>query len=460
MPKHTTTDCVLFPELFDRPLQAVFDRPRNSSDGGALLLHALDQRLGLIDAFAHRLRDPRQSGKVRHTVRELVAQRVMSMACGYPDGNDAARLATDPLHKLLVNRHPTDDPALASQPTLSRFENAVGPKDLFRLGEALLEQVVEHHGRRLRHKARLITIDLDATDDQTHGGQQLSFFNTHYDGHCYLPLLGFLTFDREPEQYLFAAILRAGNAPGKLGAIGLLRRLLPRLRQAFPQAHLRVRLDGGFAGPEVLEFLEAEPRLTYVVGLAKNAVLVLEAEEHLAEAWAQSLQSEKSERVYSECLYQAGKWKHKRRVIIKAEVVRYQGRSLRDNPRFVVTNIPRRGPRWVYERIYCQRGDSENRIKELKADLALDRTSCSNFWANQFRVLLTAVAYVLLQELRRRVAEKGKPRPRISTLRDCFLKIGVEVIVSVRRIVLRFPQSFPFREPWTRVACRLGACVP
>ncbi|MBK8231066.1 MAG: transposase [Candidatus Eisenbacteria bacterium] len=221
-----------------------------------------DQRLGLIDAFAHRLRDPGESGKVRHTVRELVAQRVMSMACGYPDGNDAARLATDPLHKLLVNRHPTDDPA--SLPNrLSRFENAVGPKDLFRLGEALLEQVWSSiTGDACGTAARLITIDLDATDDQTHGGQQLSFFNTHYDGHCYLPLLGFLTFDREPEQYLFAAILRAGNAPGKLGAIGLLRRLLPRLRQAFPQAHLRVRLDGGFAGPEVLEFLEAEPRLT------------------------------------------------------------------------------------------------------------------------------------------------------------------------------------------------------
>ncbi|MCC7141615.1 MAG: transposase [Candidatus Eisenbacteria bacterium] len=206
------------------------------------MLHALDQRLGLIDAFAPRLRDPRQSGKVRHTVREMVAQRIMAMARGYPDGNDAARLATDPLHKLLVNRHPTEDPALASQPTLSRFENAVGPKDLFRLGEALLERVVEHHGRRLRHKARLITIDLDATDDQTHGGQL-------------------------------------------------------------------------------------------------------------------SLQSEKSERVYGEVLYQAGKWKHKRRVIIRAEVVRYQGRSLRNNPRFVVTSIPRRGPRWVYERIYCQRGD-------------------------------------------------------------------------------------------------------
>ncbi len=460
MSNHTTTPCALFPDLFDRPLVATFDRPRTSSDGGAVLLQAVERQLGLIDALAGRLRDERQSGKVRHGVRELITQRIMGLACGYPDGNDAARLANDPLHKLLADRHPIEDPALASQPTLSRFENSVDRKDLFRLAEALLDRVVTHHGRRLRHKARLITIDLDATDDQTHGGQQLSFFNTHYDGHCYLPLLGFLTFDHEPEQYLFAAILRAGNAAGQLGTIGLLRRLLPRLRRAFPHAHLRVRLDGGFSGPEILEFLEAQPGLTYVIGLAKNAVLVRAAEHFLPEAWAQSLQSEQSERVYGECFYQAGSWRKDRRVIIKAEVVRNGDRSLRDNPRFVVTNIPRRGPRWLYQRSYCPRGDSENRIKELKADLALDRTSCSSFWANQFRVLLTAAAYVLLQELRRHSEEKGKARPRVSTLRDRFLKIGVEVVVSVRRIVLHFPESFPFRDAWTKLACKLGASSP
>jgi Transposase DDE domain group 1 len=456
----TTTPCVLFPGLFDRPLLASFDRPRTSSDGGAILLRAVDRQLGLIDAFASQLLDERQRGKVRHGLRDLITQRVMGLACGYPDGNDAARLADDPVHKLLADRHPIQDPALASQPTLSRFENSVDRKDLFRLGEVLLDHVVQHHGRRRRHQARLITIDLDATDDQTHGGQQLSFFNTHYDGHCFLPLLGFLTFDHEPEQYLFATILRAGNAPGPLGTIGLLRRLLPRLRRAFPHAHLRVRLDGGFSGPAILEFLEAQPGLTYVVGLAKNAVLLRAAEHFLPEAWAQSLQSEQSERVYGECLYQAGTWTKERRVILKAEVVRSGDRSLRDNPRFVVTNIPRRGPRWIYERIYCKRGDSENRIKELKADLALDRTSCSSFWANQFRLLLTAVAYVLLQELRRRAAEKGKARPRISTLRDRFLKLGVEVVVSVRRIVLHFPESFPHREAWIRLAGAFGASSP
>ena len=206
-------------------------------------------------------------------LEELLTQRVMAIALGYPDCNDAARLADDPIHKMLVGRDPVEGDPLASQPTLSRFENSVGRKELYRLGEALADQVVERQRQRLHGRARRITIDLDPTDDPTHGAQQMALFNGHYDSWCYLPMLGFLSFDDEPEQYLFAAVLRPGNAPAKLGAIGILSRILDRLREAFPKARFRVRLDGGFASEELFAFLEAQADLDYAVAMGKNVVL-------------------------------------------------------------------------------------------------------------------------------------------------------------------------------------------
>ena len=215
MSQHTTTDCFLFPDLFDRPLVAQFDQPQGSSDGGAIMLKAAERRLGIIFALADGMKDERQAGKVRHELDELLMQRVMAIACGYEDANDAARLASDPVHKLLVGRDPKKGEDLASQPTLSRFENSVDRKELFTMIEALAETVIERHRQRLHGRARRITIDLDPTDDPTHGQQQLSFFNGHYDSYCYLPMVGFLTFNHEPEQYLVTAVLRAAMRRGR-----------------------------------------------------------------------------------------------------------------------------------------------------------------------------------------------------------------------------------------------------
>src|SRR5881628_3611939 len=225
-----TTPCVLFPELFDRPLTAKFDVPNASSDGGAVLLKAADRRLGLIPRLAAALVDDRQFGKVRHGLADLLGQRIYGLALGYEDANDAARLADDPMHKLLLGRDPVAGDALASQPTLSRFENGVTRGELLALGEAHFGAVLARHARR-RRKVRRITIDLDVTDDATHGAQQLTFFNGFYGTWCYLPLLAFLTFDREPEQYLVAAVLRPGNAPTQRGALPLLKRIVARLQE-------------------------------------------------------------------------------------------------------------------------------------------------------------------------------------------------------------------------------------
>ena len=329
---------VLFPELFDRPVVATFDREQASSDGGAVLLKAAERVYGLVKAFAGCLADKRAPGKIRHTLAELTGQRIFGIACGHPDGNDADDLADDPIHKLLVGRDPVAGAPLASQPTISRFENGAGRAALYRMGRELAASVIERHRRRLRGRAHRVTIDLDPTDDATHGAQQLTFFNGHYDSWCYLPLLGFLTFDDEVEQYLCAAVLRPGNAVAADGTLGLLCRLLPMLRAAFPRARFLVRLDGGFATPEIFDFLDAEPGLDYVVAMAKNAVLQRHAEPAMAVARAQSEASGRTEHVYTDTRYAARTWSRERRVVIKAEVVRLRGREPRDNPRFVVTN--------------------------------------------------------------------------------------------------------------------------
>jgi DDE family transposase len=455
--EHTTTECLLFPDIFERPVVAKFDQRQGSSDGGAILLKAAERRLGLTSTLSSCLRDDRQPGKVQHELSELITQRVMAIALGYEDANDAARLACDPVHKLLVGRDPVDGEDLASQPTLSRFENAPDRKELLRMTEALADRIIERHRKRLHGRARRITIDMDPTDDPTHGQQQFTFFNKHYDSYCYLPMVCFLTFNDEAEQYLVAAVLRPGNAPGSAGAIGILRRLIARVSDAFPKAKIRVRLDGGFASPKVLDFLDCEPKVEYLVNMAANAVLKRKAESAMKRARRASKLSGQTEHFYGECRYATRKtWPWKRRIIYKAEVVRAANKDPKDNPRFVVTNL-KQSPQWIYEKTYCQRGEVENRIKELHDGMQIDRTSCSSFLANTFRVLLTAVAYVLMQEMRLHLSSTRHAREQVSTLREHFLKLGAQVIVTVRRIVLHLPQAFPYRNSFHRLALSLGA---
>jgi hypothetical protein len=451
----TIRQSVLFSDLSGRVVLAKFDQPHASSDAGAILLQGCDQRLGLTQALIEGIEDSRQSGKVRHAIGDLVRQRLYAIACGYPDGNDAQRLAGDPIHKLLCGRDPARGEDLASQPTLSRFENAVDRADLYRMAVALADTVIERHRRRLKRKVKRITIDLDPTDDPTHGAQQLSFFNGHYDTWCYLPVAGFLTFNKETEQYLFAYVLRPGNVTASVGAIGILSRLLPRLRAAFPRARLRVRLDGGFAAPEIFAFLEREG-LEYLVAMAKNKVLERRAARLMGTARRLSRESGETAHLYGQCLYAAGTWPQRRRVIIKAEVVRHPGRKPKNNPRFVVTNL-QHSPRHLYEALYCARGDIENRIKELHHGLQIDRTSCSRFLANQLRALLSAAAYVLYQELRLHAARTAYRSAQVSTLREHLLKLGAWVQCSVRRIVLHLPASCAHRELWQLIARSIAA---
>jgi len=450
----TIAQTVLFPDLADRPLIATFDQPHASSDGGAILLKAADRHLGLLAALTATVPDARAPARVTHGVGDLLAQRVFAIACGHPDGNDADRLADDPIHKLLLGRDPIDGGRLASQPTISRFEQTAAPRMLLAMSQALADTVIARHRRRRRH-VRLITIDLDVTEDPTHGAQQLTFFNGFYDHWCYLPLVASLTFDREARQYLVAAILRPGNAAGTGGAVSLLHRLLPKLWRAFPGARLRVRLDAGFATPEIFDHLEAAG-VEYVVAMGNNAVLARHAEPYVAPLRPVVAMTHDTATTYGEAAYQAGTWPAPRRTIIKAEVVWHHGREPRDNPRFVITNL-RQSPEWIYTHVYCARGDSENRLKELKHALAFGRTSCTRFWANQLRITLTAAAFVLFQELQLRVDRTALRGAQVPRLRQALITIGVQVVRSVRRIVLHLPRSHPDAATWTRLARALGS---
>lgn len=446
---------VLFGGLVSRPVIAVFDQPDSSSDAGALLLHSADRKLGLIQKVTNMLSDTREASRVRHSLADLLSQRVYGIACGYEDGNDAARLRDDPIHKLLLARDPLIGDSLASQPSISRFENGLSAREVLNTGYAIADAVIERHKKRLGRRVKRITIDLDSTEDRTHGNQQGSLFNGFYGSHCYLPLLGFLQFNDEGEQYLFTSLLQTGTADVRAGALGILKRVLPRLQAAFPRASVLVRLDAGFSGPALYEYLESEG-LMYVTGMKGNPKLKGLAEPLMQESRTASADSGVSERHYGEAQYQAGTWNKARRVVIKAEVTRYPGRNARDNARYLITNCKGK-PASVYERVYSPRGDVENRIKELKNTLNSDRTSCTRFMANQMRLFMAGMAFIIYQELRLHAAGTSLAKAQVGTLRERLIKLGGWIRSTTRRITLHLPQEAPWQDEWRRIAAALHA---
>ncbi len=449
---------IVFDDLFDKSTKVSFNEPCTSSNGGAILLSAMAQKMGTIEAFTEHIEDTRQEGKIQHPVEELVQQRIFSIACGYPDCNDAAKLADDPIIKLLAGQQwQDDDDSLASQPTLSRFENSIDFLSLFQIGCTLGQRVIDSQRKRRRgkRKPKRITIDMDPTDDPTHGQQTFTFFNGHYDSWCYLPLTVFITFDDEPQQYLVGTILRPGNAPATLDAAWALRRLTEALRKAWPKVNIRVRLDGGFAAPRIFDLLESL-NVEYYVAMAKNSRLNAWSEPLMKKVRRLQGKQGGTQRLFGECRYAARSWKdQERRVIFKAEIVALPGRDPRDNCRFVVTNA-RCKPEKVYQR-YRGRGDVENRIKELHDGMQIDRTSCSDFKANAFRVLLTTAGYMLFQAMRDRITDSELRHAQVGTLRERLLKVAARVKVTCRKIYIALPKAFPDASVFVQLARSLGA---
>ena len=423
------------PRIAGRDVVVSFDGGEISSDAGLLLLAEADRRLGLTRRLAECLVDRRQSAKVEQPFLDMLRQRVFGIACGYSDQNDFDTLRSDPVHKLAVGRTPSDDD-LASQPTLSRFENSVSRTGLLRMSEVLADGFIYRHRRQ---PPREIVLDADATDDPTHGQQELSFYHGYYECHCYLPLLVYAQADGG-EQELVASVLRPGNVHAGRGAVSILGRLVDRLQAAFPTASIILRADSGLALPEVYRWAE-EAGIGYAIGLAENSRLEEAAQPAMRKARAIFEATGEKAKLFRTIWYAAESWPKERQVVVKAEVLQ-KG----ENPRFVVHNLPWRADE-VYS-FYTERGEAENRIKELKLDLESGRTSCHRFLANQFRLMLHAAAFVLLQFIRSHLQGTELAKAQCHRLRLCLLKVGARVRQSARRIWLQLPSSYPWQDFW------------
>ena len=433
---------IAFPHSAPLPLVASFDLEAATSDGGLVWLQEVEQHLGLCAAFAAVISDWRH-GPVRHSLETLVRQRVFQITCGYADQNDADQLRSDPLLKLVCGRLPSGDPDLASQPTLSRLENAATPQSCYRLAEALIGIYLTERERRGR--PRRILLDLDATDDPVHGQQEREGYHGYFRQHMYHPLL---IFDGDTDQ-LITAVLRPGTVHASHGVVAILKRLVRLIRQRWPGIPIELRADSGFAIPALYAYCEAE-HLGYTIGLVPNARLQAEAADLLAEEMTQQAETGAAKvRLVGETQYQAGTWEKARRVVFKAEAL-----PKGPNTRFVVTT--RTDPPEALYDWYVDRGEPELWIKDLKDACFADRLSCHRFWANQFRLLLHAAAYWLLDTLRRWLVQRGVPPMQLDTLRLRLLKIAGWVRQLLTRVRLHLAESHPGRPLWELLATRKG----
>ena len=422
------------------PLAVDFDGGRLTSDGGWAWVEEADRAVGLCAGLAAAVRDRRRR-RGRHSLLDLLRQRIYQIAGGYEDQDDADALRTDPLLKLVCGRLPATGPDLASQPTFSRLENALSATDCYRLARALGEVYLRERERA--GVPRRVVLDLDGTDDPAHGAQEGAAYHGYYRQRMYHPLL---VFDGDTGQ-LVTAVLRPGTAHAGHGAVAVLKRLVRALRARWPEAAIEVRADSGFARPEVYAFCEAED-VAYTIGLVPNPRLERLAAPLLAEARAQQAAADGAKvRLLAETAYQAASWPRARRVVYKAEAL-----AKGPNTRFVVTN--RNDPAAAVYAWYTARGEPENWIKDLKAACFADRLSCHRFRANQVRLLLHAAAYCLLDTLRRWLVAAGVARMQLDSLRLRLIKIGGRVRQLADRVHLRLASSHPGEPLWRLLAAR------
>lgn len=446
-----TPEQLRFPPAAGYTVRADFTGGEISSDLGALLLSAVDRRIGLIDRLTAAITDLRHASYIKHPLRDLLTQRTFQIASGYEDGNDSNTLRRDPLFKLAAERAPLDNNnLLACGATFSRLEDALSSRDIYRMARALVLQFIAGYSCA----PASITLDLDHTDDATYGQQPLSFYNHHYGHYCYLPLLVF----EAGTGALVTAVLRPGKRPTGAENAMIMKRVLELLRQHWPQARIVLRGDSHFANPELMELIVADGNADFIFGLGGNAVLTRKAEGlmrnargHLAlrrSLAAQGLApTVAAVRLFGEFEYAAKSWPQAFRVVLKAEVLPGSGGLPdKDNERFVVTSMRAPSPRTLYQQDYCARGQAENWIKQVKCDLKADRTSASSFLANFGRLLLAAGAYVLHQQLRQlglqgTALATAQPRTVILSL----FKIAARVKQYKDRVLLHLPTACPVK---------------
>lgn len=447
MPTECSADLFGFAPVQGRAVVAAFDGGAVTADAGALLLGATDRAIGLVDRFAGCFRDVRRRELIEHEVRTLVGQRVFGMALGYEDLNDHDELRHDPVMATLAGKlaaHRRDCAPVAGKSTLNRLElsRPVATRyhkishDPAAIEALFVSLFLEAHARRPKQ----IVLDLDATDDPLHGHQEGRFFHGYYDCYCYLPLYVFCG------RHLLAAKLRRSNIDAAAGAVDEVARIVGQIRAAWPRVRILLRADSGFARDELMAWCEGA-RVDFLFGLARNDRLVAEISAELAEATAESRRTGRPARRFKDFMWTTlDSWNCRRRVVAKAEHI-----TGKDNPRFVVTSLSRieANPRHLYEKLYCARGEMENRIKECQGDLFADRTSTATMRANQLRLWFASMAYVLVSALRRiGLAHTQFAQATCGTIRLKLLKLGALVKVSVRRIKLSIASAYPWQHEW------------
>lgn len=424
-----------------KPLHVSFDGGRLTSDAGVLLLAEVERRLGLAERLARCLADPRAPERVRHTLAEMIRFRVLLIAAGYPDANDCDALRLDPAFKLAVGRLPESGEDLCSQPTMCRLENLPGTVALKRMMAAMVELFCDS----FEEVPRRIVLDIDDTCDPAHGGQQLALFHAHHNERCFLPVHVYEAITGRP----VAVILRPGKTPDGVEVALILRHVIRAIRGRWPRVDVLVRGDSHYGRPEAMRWCERN-RVGYAFGLAGNKVLLARV-AGLAETAALERVGGGAAKVrrYDEFRYAAKTWEVERRVIARVEA---SERGV--DSRFIVTNLPGT-PRWLYEEIYCARGQAENLIKAHKLHLASDRTSCTKAAANQFRLVLHTAAYWLLHTLRGLAPRASFWREaQFDTLRLAFIKVAGRVTELATRIKVALPSSYPDRDSLILLAAR------
>ena len=449
------------PSIQGYTVRADFTGGELSSDLGAVLLGAVDRRIGMINRLTAAIADTRDTRYITHSMHDLLTQRVFQIASGYEDGNDANSLRHDPMFKLAANKAPLDlDNPLACGATHSRLENALSSKDIYRVASALVEQFIAGYST----PPVSITLDLDHTADITHGQQELSFYNHHYGNYCYLPLLVF----EASAGALVTAVLRPGKRPTGAENAMIMKRVFRILRKHWPNTHILLRGDGHFSNPELMQLVIDIGNADFIFGLPGNAILTEKAEGLMKNARghlemylalaAKKLRSAVSAvQMFGEFEYAAKSWSQAYRVVLKAEVLAgTDGKPNKDNERFVVTTLRSPTPKALYQHEYCARGQAENLIKQVKCDLHSDKTSASTFLANFSRLLLTAAAYVLHQQLRQLgLQDTALATAQPKTVILSLFKIAVRVKQYKDRVMLHLPTACPVKALLAKICQRL-----
>jgi Transposase DDE domain group 1 len=419
------------PSICQKKVTAAFDGGRISSDGGVLLLAGADRRLGLIDTLAAIIPDHRDPAQITHTMADILRARVFAIACGYPDADDLDDLRKDPAFKLACGRLPESGDDLASQPTMSRWENAPDRHTLIRLARTMVDLWCKSYQR----PPKAITLDIDDTADTVHGHQQLSLFNAHHDERCFMPIH---VYDANTGHCVLT-VLRPGKTPDGNEVRAHLHRLVRRIRLHWPATVITIRGDSHYGRPEAMDWGERNA-VRYAFGLSKNSVLNAKVFAKTDEVCARRATANLDVlRDFTETRYAAKSWPHPRRVVARIEATR---KGL--DTRYVVTNIAHCAAEWLYSGLYCARGQAENLIKRHKGQLASDRTSCRSPLANQMRLILHTAAYWLVRAIRDAIP---KPQPlasgEFSTIRLRLLKIAVRIKETASRVRLAFASSCP-----------------